>query len=322
MTYTEEQTNRAAAQSVLEVARKFFGEDIIRVGREVYRVEGHGLGGVEIDNNKNAYFHFAEQKGGVGALHFLMNFMKHDFYQAMNELGEYGTTVDFKLTHSIASSEEKKDFFEPEHNENNSRVYAYMCKTRKISPDVVHRMIHDGLLYQDKYGNATFLHKDEQGKTIGAEQTGTATDVRFKKNYGTGCLEYNGSENPTTAFIFESGVDMMSYMTLHPEHMNAKFISMAGLKHSYIDTLAEKNPNMTICLCVDNDEAGQVFAINLSLSFREKGQPNRILASSELRKNGVKDFNDLLKQKLTAEKGNSKISKEHSFSKEDSQTER
>jgi hypothetical protein len=233
-----------------------------------------------------------------------MNFMKHDFYQAMNELGEYGTSVDFKPSRSAVSSEEKKDFFEPEHNENNSRVYAYMCKTRKIAPEVVHKMIHEGLLYQDKYGNATFLHKDEHGKTIGAELTGTATDVRFKKNYGTGCLVYNGSENPTTAFVFESGIDMMSYMTLHPEHMNAKFISMAGLKHSYIDTLTEKNPNMTICLCVDNDEAGKKFAKDLSEFFRQKGLQNKILVSSELRKNGVKDFNDLLRAKSPTPKRN------------------
>jgi 5S rRNA maturation endonuclease (ribonuclease M5) len=317
MTYTKEQTDRAAAQSVLEVAKKYFGEDIKRVGREAYRIEGHGFGGVEIDNNKNAYYHFAEQKGGVGALHFLMNFMKHDFYQAMNELGEYGTTVDFKPSHSSFSSDEKKNFFEPKHNENNSRVYAYMCKTRKISPQVVNRMIKAGLLYQDKYGNATFLHKDEQGKTIGAELTGTATDVRFKKNYGTGCLDYNGSENPTTAFVFESGIDMMSYMTLHPEHMNAKFISMAGLKHSYIDTLAEKNPNMTICLCVDNDEAGKKFAKDLSESFHKNGRQNKVLASSELRKNGVKDFNDLLKQKLTAENNRDEASIKQMFSKEE-----
>jgi hypothetical protein len=297
MPYSNEQINHAASISVLSVAEKIFGADIKRVGRDSYRVEGHGLGGLEITPSKNAYYHFSEQKGGIGALHFLMNFMKREFSEAMHELGEIESMPEYKASHSTDtfSSEDKKDFFEPQHAENNSRVYAYMCKTRKISPEVVHRMIKAGLLYQDIYGNATFLHKDEQGKTIGAELTGTATDVRFKKNYGTGCLDYDGVPNPSTAFIFESGIDMMSYMTLHPEHSGAKFISMAGLKHSYIDEIAEKNPNMTICLCVDNDEAGQTFSKNLSLSFCENGRQNKILASSELRKNSVKDFNELLK---------------------------
>jgi hypothetical protein len=304
MSYTSEQIDRAANISVLEIARKYYGGDVKCVAQDTYRVENRGLGGLEISAAKNAYYNFSEECGGVGALHFLTHFLKMDFKNAMRELGEIGNFAydnsdknhgESSISH--AGFEEKNVFYEPEHAANNNRVYAYLCKTRKISPEVVNRFIKAGLLYQDTFGNAVFLHKNEQGKTIGAELTGTATDVRFKKNYGSGVFTYDGAANPSVAFVFESGIDLMSYQTLHPEHLAAKFVSMAGLKRSYIAELADKNPHLTFCLCVDNDDAGRGFTQKLAKDFYESGCKNRVLSSSELAKENVKDFNDLLKLK-------------------------
>jgi 5S rRNA maturation endonuclease (ribonuclease M5) len=84
-------------------------------------------------------------------------------------------------------------------------------------------------------------------------------------------------------------------MCLHPEHLPQKFISMAGLKPSHLEAVADRNPNINICLCVDNDEAGEKLTKAIVHNFREHGRQNKILISSELRKRNVKDFNDLLK---------------------------
>jgi hypothetical protein len=119
---------------------------------------------------------------------------------------------------------------------------------------------------------------------------------KFKKNQGKGFVEYDGSPDPQTVFVFESAIDMMSFMCLHPEHLSQKFISMAGLKATHLETVADRNPHMNICLCVDNDEAGERFTKSIVHNFREDKRPNKILISSELRKNNVKDFNDLLKK--------------------------
>lgn len=59
-------------------------------------------------------------------------------------------------------------------------VYAYLCQTRKIDSQIVSDLVKEGLLYQDKMGNAVFLHKDDNGQIIGAELQGTNSYKRFK----------------------------------------------------------------------------------------------------------------------------------------------
>lgn len=89
---------------------------------------------------------------------------------------------------------------------------------------------------------------------------------------------------PKKAYVFESSIDMMSFMQLHPEADNCKFVSMAGLKNFAVEELLSKN--LKVILCVDNDNAGKDFC------ERFKG---RCLVFTECRMYGVKDFNELLK---------------------------
>lgn len=49
----------------------------------------------------------------------------------------------------------------------------------------------------------------------------------------------------------------MSFVELHPEIENAKFVSMGGLKPTIAMHYIESN--MTVISCVDNDCAGQKF---------------------------------------------------------------
>lgn len=60
------------------------------------------------------------------------------------------------------------------------KVFAYLCQSRQLDNKLVSELAHDGLLYQDKRGNAVFLHKDEIGKSIGAEIQGTNSEKRYK----------------------------------------------------------------------------------------------------------------------------------------------
>lgn len=114
------------------------------------------------------------------------------------------------------------------------------------------------------------------------------TDTYFE--YDTG--------DPRKAYVFESAIDMMSFMTLHPNSENCKFVAMAGLKPTVVEKLIEQN--LKIVLCVDNDEAGQ----NFCRKFADKA-----VFFSECRLHGVKDFNDLLKKQMVKEDFRSVINK-------------
>jgi hypothetical protein len=72
---------------------------------------------------------------------------------------------------------------------------------------------------------------------------------------------------------------------------------MSGLKHSFIESFIEQNPDVKICFCVDNDEAGKNFIADMNSRFPDK----TLYCSRELESKGVKDYNDLL-QSLVNEK--------------------
>lgn len=171
-------------------------------------------------------------------------------------------------------------------------VFAYLCKTRGISPDIVSQLAHEKLLYQDVRGNAVFVHKNDNGETVGAEIQGTNSEKRFKGvAAGTGesvfAVKVGGhSCRIEKCYVFESAIDLMSFKQLANQDkiQNSLLVSMAGLKPNSLKNIAEKG--IKIYSCVDNDEAGREFETTNRLP-----SCRRILVE-----NGVKDYNELLKK--------------------------
>ena len=165
-------------------------------------------------------------------------------------------------------------------------MFAYLCQTRKIDSKIVSELARNGLLYQDKRGNAVFVHRDESGKIIGAELQGTSTYQRFKGvTAGTSdSLFAVKIGEPNRAYVFESAIDLLSFKMLanQAKIQNSVLVSMAGLKPNSLKALSERG--LELYSCVDNDEAGIKFTKSNGLI-----PCNRILAE-----NSVKDFNELL----------------------------
>ncbi len=142
-------------------------------------------------------------------------------------------------------------------------------------------------MYQDKFGNAVFLHKNEDGKIVGAELQGTNTYKRFK-----GVAEGTSDSlfsvkigTPNRAYVFESAIDLLSFKQLaNPDKIqNSVLVSMAGLKPNSLKPLSENS--LRLYACVDNDEKGLKFISDNGLI-----PCNKILID-----NRVKDYNELLK---------------------------
>ncbi|MBS6590217.1 MAG: DUF3991 and TOPRIM domain-containing protein [Ruminococcus sp.] len=93
---------------------------------------------------------------------------------------------------------------------------------------------------------------------------------------------------PKKAYVFESSIDLMSFMALHPDVTDCTFAAMAGLKPNVVEKLLAGG--LPVTLCVDNDQAGQNFANQFG---------SRCKYFTECRANNVKDFNELLKAKKT-----------------------
>lgn len=257
---------------------------------ELRRDELHvkGYGGLFVNLNTGGWYCFSEDKGGSNAVNCLTEIMGMDFKAAVRELTG-GSAVSYAPRQENNSfSAQKKELVLPERADNMRKVFAYLCKTRGISPDVVSQLAHEKLLYQDVRGNAVFIHKNDNGEIVGAEIQGTNSEKRYKGvAQGTRDSVFAVKiGEPKKCYVFESAIDLMSFKQLaNPEKIqNSLLVSMAGLKPNSLKGIAEKG--IKIYSCVDNDEAGHEFEIANGLPSCRK----------VLIDNGVKDYNELLKK--------------------------
>lgn len=283
---TKEQRDAARSANLAEYFRTH-GYDCEQKKDELH-IKGYG--GFYVNINTNQWTCFSENKGGTNAINCLTEMLGMDFKTAVKELTGGGAISYTPRRENISFSAKKKELELPEKADNMHKVFAYLCQTRGISSEIVSQLAHDKLLYQDKKGNAVFVHKNEKGEIIGAELQGTNSEKRFKgvaQGTHDSVFAIKIGE-PKKCYVFESAIDLLSFKQLaNPEKIqNSVLVSMAGLKANSLKGIAEKG--MKIYSCVDNDEAGRLF------TKTNKFTPCRRI----LEENGVKDYNELL-QKIT-----------------------
>ncbi len=176
--FTDEQLKAARSANLAEYFQTH-GFDC-----ELRRNELHvkGFGGFYINTETNEWYCFSKggKNGGRNAVNCLMEMLGMDLKTAVSELAN-GSYIRPTYNEQYSSPPPKKrELVLPERADNEKRVFAYLCQTRKIDSKIVETLVREGLLYQDKRGNAVFLHKDENEQIIGAEIQGTNTYKRFK----------------------------------------------------------------------------------------------------------------------------------------------
>ena len=234
-----------------------------------------GYGGLFVNTQTNEWFCFSQQgnnRGGKNPVNCLTDVLGIDFKTAVEQLSGGRLVYEKKQNQDVSFSERKRELVLPEKADNMKRVFAYLCQSRKISPELVSQLAHDGLLYQDTRGNAVFVHKDDNGKIIGAEIQGTSSFQRYKGvAAGTSDSVFAVKiGEPKKCYVFESAIDLLSFRQLANQEKinNSVLVSMAGLKPNSIKKLAESG--MKMYSCVDNDEAGIKFTESNNLTACRK----------------------------------------------------
>ncbi len=155
--------------------------------------------------------------------------------------------------------------------------YVYSNEANIISDSKNHRVVND-MAELISGIDSSALNSDVQKKMKSYKGVASGTTNSF--------FEYTKGK-PEKAYVFESAIDLMSFMQLHPEVNDCSFVSMTGLKNFAIEELLSRN--MKVIMCVDNDRAGREFC------ERFKG---RCFVFTECRLYGIKDFNELLQKQF------------------------
>jgi len=258
--YTREQIQRAD-DTDLYVFLSGRGEQFKRCGKE-YRWLRHD----SVMINKNEWYRFSQNKGGY-AIDFMKEFYGLSFAEAVKELlGEEGAGETNRRTAKEDAGRQKvcpiplPGLELPERNESCEIARRYLIEQRKLSEQLVDQMIAKGDIYESKnYHNVVFVGRDKEQNPRYAAMRGT-DENRYRgeargseKAYGFGHIG-TGEK----LFVFESPIDLLSYITAVPEDWRKhSYISLGGLSEKAMKRMYTEYPHIhSIYLCLDNDEPG------------------------------------------------------------------
>ena len=260
--FTEEEKQLANSVDLAEFLRQK-GEKLERAGREYKLIYTDGTGSHDsITISGSTWFDHKNQVGG-GAIKFMQYHYGMNFQAAMNELlGKNMSEISRTIAKNIPKQKPHKEFTLPKANENMHRVYAYLIKQRYIDSDIITHFVHAHMLYEDKeHHNAVFVGVDEKGVPRQAHKRGTSTYGKsFRQTVEGSDTKYSfahfGKSN--RLYVFEAPIDMLSYLTLHPENwQNHSYIAINGVYESAVLTALKNHSALNeIFLCVDSDEGG------------------------------------------------------------------
>lgn len=258
--YTREQIQRAD-DTDLYVFLSGRGEQFKRCGKE-YRWLRHD----SVMINKNEWYRFSQNKGGH-AIDFMKEFYGLSFAEAVKELlGEEGVGETNRRTAKEDAGRQKvcpiplPGLELPERNESCEIARKYLIEQRKLSEWLIDQMIAKGDIYESKnYHNVVFVGRDKEQNPRYAAMRGT-DENRYRgeargseKAYGFGHI---GTDEKL--FVFESPIDLLSYITAVPEEWEKhSYISLGGLSEKAMKRMYTEYPHIhSIYLCLDNDEPG------------------------------------------------------------------
>lgn len=252
MKFSEEELEQARNADLVSYLQRH-GFDLKKEGKS-YRVKNYS-GGLIVTNNR---WYWQSERVGGKSIDFLTTVLEMPFRNAVNEL--QGVPV-IPAEYSVPAEPERQTAVQmPERGNNDRRVIGYLCRSRGILYSNVQRLLRSGTLYQDRCGNAVFVICNEQGVAVGAEVHGTNTAARFKnstRHTGYGFSLRCGNQ-VTGAMFFESAIDLISYYQMHSSQLtHHELISIAGTGNDRtISLYHERYPDRKICICCDNDAAG------------------------------------------------------------------
>ena len=246
--------------------------------------------GQKVTVRENLWYHQYEQVGG-DAVSFVRKFMGKSYIDAVAYLLRFnGVTLPER------SQRQREPFSLPPANENMNRVFAYLVKQRGIEREIVYAFVHLKMIYESaKHHNAVFVGYDRDGIPRHAHKRSTAKEGTYKGNVGGSLPEYSFHWSGTSEnlFLFEAPIDLLSYISLHPDGWRRhSYAAACSVSDKVLLQMLLDNPAIqTVYLCFDSDEPGQDAAKRISDRLFVRGIKSEILVPT------YKDWNEDLQHR-------------------------
>ena len=255
--------------------------------------------------DRRTWFRYSQNTGG-DAITLVQQFCGKTFPEAVEYLLAFnGRARDSpaQAAPSVKQAEPPKPFALPPRNADDRRVFAYLRK-RGIAAQVIRQFMNSGLLYEDaEHHNCVFVGRNSAGQAKYACLRGTYDrDGKGFRGDVTGSDKNTGFPIPSDPSldlvrVFEAPIDLMSYLSLHREPINA--VALCGLYDGALETYLKDHPSIKrITLCLDTDAPGRAAAQQLKDKYSARGYA----VTAEEPCSG-KDWNEYLQKRNTPERG-------------------
>lgn len=140
---------------------------------------------------------------------------------------------------------------------------------------MVSAFAHAHLLYEsaDKH-NAVFVGMDGNGRVKHIHMRGTLSESGFRQTLGGSekAYSFHHTGPGRQLYVFEAPIDMLSYISLHPENWRENsYVALCGVGSASIQRFLEDCPQLEeVTLCLDNDEAGHKAAGRIAEELLEE----------------------------------------------------
>lgn len=278
--FTQEQKAQAASVDLEDFLRER-GETLLSSGKDKRLASDHS-----VTIRGNAWYDHAEEKGGY-AISFVQKFYCLSYAEAVTMLlNSNGCTVL-----QATERQTKAGFILPPANKNMRRVFAYLVKCRGIDRDILAAFAREKLIYEDTpYHNAVFVGMDENGIPRHAHKRCTGSEGKaFRQNVegSNPRFSFNRKGTDGSLYVFEAPVDMLSYITLHPEDWEKhSYVACCGTSFLPVQQMLERLPQLdSVLLCLDNDEAGHAACLRMTDQLKAQCTVKQLIPKN-------KDWND------------------------------
>lgn len=217
----------------------------------------------------------------------------------------------------------KKPFLLPEKNDTYKHLFAYLICTRMINKQIVYDLVKLNKIYENKYYNScVFVGYDLNGEAKYAAIRGTSSSMQYRKDVAGSDKSYPFAVNvraggicgeskfsSSNLYVFESPIDLMSYLSLLKLHrikdFNACCISLGGVCDLALERFLNEHPKITeITLGLDNDEAGRFACEQIRQKYSCRYNIKRHIPEN-------KDFNeDLIRLSMSGQEEIKNLAKE------------
>ncbi len=220
---------KAKEMDLLTYLQNFEPQELVHFGGNTYCTREHDS--LKISNGK--WYWFSRSIGGRSALDYLIKVKELSFLEAV-ELLAGPSAVTPIVRPAAPKPPAPKVLLLPKANDNCDRVRSYLVG-RGIDAELIDFCISTGRLYESaSHHNAVFVGHDCQGKPRYANLRGTGSSFKGECNGSDKRYSFHiSAQGNSTLHLFESAIDLMSYVTLRKLHglplWNDHLLSLAGV---------------------------------------------------------------------------------------------